>query len=232
MPQTVRVNFHRHSSRSDGLLSPERLAGALADAGAVAAALTDHDTTEGLQAFEHELAAREVGPAPLRFCFLAMGGEGRGEQTLVTDQDNAILYENPPDEETARRAGEYFAQLGGKACGWLAEAGYARCRGEVMASNPRWRRPLAAWERQFAEWITGATPQDLLEFNMFFDFRCVAGERELACALRRSIQAVMDDCPPFFLHFAQNALLYKPPIGLFGQIVTESGGQYDFQGMA
>lgn len=49
MPQTVRVNFHRHSSRSDGLLSPERLAGALADAGAVAAALTDHDTTEGLQ---------------------------------------------------------------------------------------------------------------------------------------------------------------------------------------
>lgn len=171
-----------------------------------------------------DMAVKQLGPPPGRFCFIALGSEGRSEQTLVTDQDNALVYEDfPPGEK--ERAGEYFLKLGEKVCGWLDQAGYAFCKGNVMARTPRWCQPLAEWKRYFTEWIYASNPQDLLEFNMFFDFRCVSGDREFTRELRGAIQAAMNNHPPFYIHFAQNTLLYKPPIGFFGQIVVESGGQ-------
>ena len=45
----------------------------------------------------------KLGPAPVHFAFLALGSEGREEQTLLTDQDNALLYEDPPRRRRRRR---------------------------------------------------------------------------------------------------------------------------------
>lgn len=169
-----------------------------------------------------ELAIEEMGPAPVPFVFLALGSEGREEQTLATDQDNAIVYEDvPPDRREVAAA--WFLDLGRRVCDGLRTAGYRYCPGEAMARNPKWNQPLSAWKGMFGRWIATGTPQDLLSVNMFFDFRPVAGEPELAFALRRHIDAELRDHPSFFLHFAQNALLYKPPIGMFGKIVTGSG---------
>jgi CBS domain-containing protein len=107
----------------------------------------------------------------------------------------------------------------------LHQAGYSFCQGEVMARNLKWNRPLQDWKHYFKDWITTANPQDLLEFNTFFDFRCIWGEWEFARELRQFIQTLIAEHPPFLLHFAQNALLYKPPVGLFGKIVVETGGE-------
>jgi CBS domain-containing protein len=170
------------------------------------------------------LATEALGPPPARFAFITLGSEGREEQTLVTDQDNAIVWEDvPPDEEAA--AAEYFGRLGARVCDALAEIGYALCPGEIMAKNPKWCRPLSGWKEHFSSWIRASSPQDLLSINIFFDFRCLAGERSLAGELRRHIRAELDQNPGFFHLFAQNALLYKAPVGIFGNIVAESDGR-------
>ena len=123
------------------------------------------------------MGMEKLGPAPVQFAFLALGSEGRQEQTLLTDQDNALLYDDPPQEKAAETA-EYFLSLGTMVSDWLDEAGYSYCDGGVMAKNPRWNLSRSAWRQQFAHWIHNANPQELLELNMLFDFRCVAGQAE------------------------------------------------------
>lgn len=169
------------------------------------------------------MAREQLGPAPVRYAFLALGSEGREEQTLVTDQDNALLYEDPPPEK-AQETAKYFLELGTLVCDWLDRVGYAFCDGGVMAMNPRWNQPLSIWRKQFADWIHNADSQALLELNMLFDFRCVDGQQSLARGLRTWVFDQMEAYPLFFVHFAKNALLYKPPLGLLGGIrVTSSG---------
>jgi CBS domain-containing protein len=171
-----------------------------------------------------DLAIQQYGPPPARFAFLALGSEGREEQTLATDQDNAIVFEDvPADQKEACMA--WFNRLGEQVCNGLHEAGYALCQGDAMARNPKWCQPLSRWKEMFGRWIRTGTPQDLLSVNMFFDFRAVAGDPALAADLRGHIDGELRANPSFFVQFAQNALLYKPPIGLFGKIVTGAEGQ-------
>ncbi len=167
------------------------------------------------------MATEQLGPAPARFAFLTLGSEGREEQTLLTDQDNALLYEDPPADRE-KEVAEYFLALGTMVCDWLDQAGYAYCEGSVMAKNPRWNLPQSVWRQQFRHWIHNADPQELLELNMLFDFRCVNGEQQLARELRTWVFDEMEAYPLFFLHFAQNALLYKPPLTLLGNLQTTS----------
>ncbi len=172
-----------------------------------------------------ELALQQLGPPPARFCFVVLGSEGREEQTLVTDQDNAIIYEDlPPDQ--AQVAADYFARLGTLVCDWLAQAGYRYCPGGFMAKNPAWCKPLAAWKENFTRWITKPEPQELMEFSIFFDLRAVHGNRELANELRQFIQQTMQDYPSFYPQFALSCLQHKPPpTGLLAKLVTAGGEQ-------
>jgi PAS domain S-box-containing protein len=178
-----------------------------------------------------ELALDEMGPPPLPFAFLAMGSEGRMEQTLLTDQDNGIIYEDPPagrEEECAA----WFLELGRRVCAGLAAAGYRECPGGVMASRTRWNHSLSGWKAAFSGWIREAGPQELLDLNIAFDFRAVAGSGgeapvTLARHLRAHVTEEIRHHPPFLPHLAQNALLAKPGLGLRGNIllpVTTPGG--------
>jgi PAS domain S-box-containing protein len=169
-----------------------------------------------------ELAVEELGPPPVPFTFIAMGSQGRQEQTLLTDQDNAIIYQHadaPPDAG----APAYFLSLGERVCQWLNQAGYALCDGKVMASNSNWCRSLPEWKENFTEWILKAEPKELLDFSICLDFRPVYGEAGLANELRTHIYKVLQDRPSFLPHLAQNALLFKPPFRLLGRIIKSSG---------
>ncbi len=169
------------------------------------------------------MAIEKLGPAPVPFAFLTLGSEGREEQTLKTDQDNALLYDDP-DPGSSKEVADYFLSMGTLVCDWLDQIGYEYCEGGIMAKNPRWNVPRAVWRQQFAHWIHNAEAQELLELNMLFDFRCVSGEQQFARDLRAWVFDQMEQYPLFFLHFAQNTLLYKPPISLFGNIQTTSSG--------
>ncbi len=158
------------------------------------------------------LAVAEMGAPPAGFTFLALGSGGREEQTLGSDQDNAIVHEGRPGEP-------YFLALGEKVCSWLAGMGVPYCPGGIMAKNTAWCAPLAKWENYFAQWIRLPDAQELLDFNIFFDFRCVAGDRELAGRLRRSVSALLPENPPFFLHLAQDCLRRRlPPLFTAGML--------------
>lgn len=169
-----------------------------------------------------QLAVAELGPPPAAFAFIAMGSQGRQEQTLLTDQDNGVIYAPSDDADPQAMAG-YFLRLGAQVCDGLQRAGYALCRGKVMASNPRWCRSLPDWIRGFNEWLSKSEPQEIIDFSIFFDFRTVYGDAELTHALRSAIHTSLRDQLPFFHLFAQNALLFKPPFRLPGNIYLSGG---------
>ena len=173
-----------------------------------------------------EMSLQEMGPPPCSFAFVVLGSEARGEQTLKTDQDNAIIFEDgPPEDAEARQA--YFLRLGGRVCDGLDYVGYARCKGEVMAANAKWCKPLSAWLAHFSSCVAAEDTQALLDMNVLFDFRCAYGEASFARALREHLRdLVAAGQPAFFFHLAQTTLQFKPPLGFFGNIQLESGGEH------
>ncbi|MCP4221140.1 MAG: PAS domain S-box protein [bacterium] len=172
-----------------------------------------------------QFATEALGPPPVSFAFVGLGSEGRKEETLLTDQDNAIIYDDPDSPELKKDAEKYFLELGEKVCTWLNACGYEFCEGEIMGMTPKWCRPLSVWKKYFYDWIHTANPRDLLEINIFFDFRCLYGKKEFTTQLREYIDDLLDKTPAFLQYIARNALLYKPPIGFFGNIVTGTSGE-------
>ena len=168
---------------------------------------------------------QEMGPPPIGFAFMIMGSEGRGEQTLKTDQDNAIIFDDVNEAETAR-VRPYFLELGQKSCTMLAQAGFALCRGDVMAQNPRWCQPLSVWKDYFLQWIHAAQPEDLLQASIFFDFRGGYGDMRLVNELRSHLYAAIGRWSGFLRYMTENALNFKPPLGFFRNFVVESKGEH------
>ena len=168
---------------------------------------------------------QEMGPPPCAFAFMVMGSEGRGEQTLKTDQDNAIVFEDG-DEERIAAVRPYFLKLGKSVCKMLDSAGYAFCKGDVMAQNPQWCQPLEQWKSYFLKWINAAQPEDLLQASIFFDFRYGYGERQLIDELRQHLVDAIARWSGFLRYMTENALYFKPPLGFFRNFVVESKGEH------
>ena len=170
-------------------------------------------------------ALDELGAPPAKFVFMVLGSEGRQEQTLKTDQDNAIIFEDVAGD-AREEVSAYFLSFGEKVCTWLNDAGYDFCKGGVMAKNPRWCQPLSRKKKYFTEWIHTAEPKDLLQASIFFDFRGAYGEMGLVEALRKHLFASLDGWPGFFRYMAENALYFTPPIGFFRNFLVESKGEH------
>ena len=164
-------------------------------------------------------------PPPARFVFMILGSEGRNEQTLKTDQDNAIIFEDVPEASQAA-VQEYFLKFGETVCTLLDDAGYAFCNGDVMAKNPKWCQPLAVWKKNFSKWIHAAEGEDLLQASIFFDFRTGYGDGALVDSLRTFLFKALDGWPGFMRHLTENAMYFKPPIGFFRNFVVESKGKH------
>jgi PAS domain S-box-containing protein len=168
-----------------------------------------------------DAAVAELGPPPAEFALLILGSEGRREQTLCTDQDNAIVYATPQDRDEAE-VKTYFLRLAEKVCTWLDDAGYHYCKGNMMAQNPTWNRSLDQWEELFSTWIRQLEAEDLLQCKIFFDFRCAYGDKALVDRLRDSLGEYLMTHPRFFPQLAQDILGYAPPLGIFGAIQLET----------
>ncbi|MFZ1865098.1 MAG: DUF294 nucleotidyltransferase-like domain-containing protein [Polyangiales bacterium] len=161
---------------------------------------------------------------PVPFCWLALGSEGREEQLLRTDLDNAIVYADPPDEETG--AQEFFLEFGKRIVDTLVEAGFSRCPGDVMASNPKWNQPLGAWKRYFSDWIREPEKIAVMHTNIFFDLRPVHGDETLAHALKSHIFERIKTDRAFLAFFAQNATQNPAPLSFFRNMIVERSGEH------
>ena len=160
-----------------------------------------------------ELAERDLGPAPTAFSWIVFGSEGRLEQALLTDQDNALIYE--AESETAR---VYFAALAERVVDGLIQIGFPPCAGGYMAT--RWCKSLEEWRSLFARWVRTPEPQALLEAAIFFDFRPVAGALSLE-PLDKILAGARTE-KPFIAHLA-DASLAHPPLGFFKRIRSDNG---------
>jgi CBS domain-containing protein len=167
----------------------------------------------------------KMGPPPAKFVFMILGSEGRSEQTLKTDQDNAIIFEDVPEARQAE-VQAYFLQFGSTACALLDRAGYAFCTGDVMAQNPLWCQSLSTWKNYFSSWIHAAQPEDLLQASIFFDFKGGYGEMGYIDDLRQYLFGSLGSWAGFFRHLTENALHFKPPLGFFRNFVVESKGEH------
>ena len=166
-------------------------------------------------------AIEEMGEPPADFAFLALGSEGRREQTLVTDQDNAIVLEDVPNEKFAE-VNRYFLYFGKKINLWLDKIGYQYCKGDVMAGNPQWCQPITRWKKYFTDWINQKSKEGLLGVAVFFDFRVVYGNDKYAEELRKHIHRTVDNKKTFFRLLASEVSKYNIPADIFRENGTEN----------
>jgi CBS domain-containing protein len=168
------------------------------------------------------IAEAELGAPPCAYAWVAMGSQGRFEQSAKSDQDNALVLA----DDVQADHDEYFAAMARLVNDGLNECGYVYCPGDVMASNPEWRQPLKTWKQYFHQWITVPEKKALMHANIFFDLRIVRGETELVDELKRSIRDDARNNELFLALMAKNAMNFQPPLGFFRQFVLERSGEH------
>ena len=157
-----------------------------------------------------------------RFAWIALGSEGRSEQTIATDQDNALVYADGEDE-AQRLIYLKFAREVNEA---LDACGYPLCKGNIMASNPELCLSQQEWLNRFDRWIEQGNPEDLLKASIFFDLRALAGNADLLAPLKELVRVKAAAIPRFIKLLAENALNSRVPLNWLGAIEpTEIHGQ-------
>lgn len=187
----------------------------VSDIGRIVAVAHDALLVRLLRDAEHIL-----GPPPCPYAWLVLGSEGRYEQTLRTDQDNALVYaDNAPDG-----AEDYFEKLADQVVNQLVACGFPLCPGNIMATNPTWRKPLHVWKEYFTEWITTPKEAALLRVSIFFDYRQIYGTLHVDVAFRPIILAGREN-HVFLGRLARVAIRQQAPISFFRQFVLERSGE-------
>ncbi|MDO6518209.1 DUF294 nucleotidyltransferase-like domain-containing protein [Zobellia uliginosa] len=164
-------------------------------------------------------------PPPVKFAWLAMGSQGRSEQLLHTDQDNALVFEDVPDY-LLRSTRAYFLNLSKIVTKGLFSIGYEYCPAEMMASNPEWCSSISEWKERIYHWITNPGPDQVLLSSIFFDYNLSYGDPDLVSELSAHIFDTTEKFPNFFLHLASGALQSPSPSGFFRSFLVEEDGEY------
>ena len=169
--------------------------------------------------------SRMDAPPPVKFAWLAMGSQGRSEQLLQTDQDNALVFEDVPEEQLTETR-TYFLELAKLVTRGLFKIGYEYCPAEMMASNPDWCLSLAEWKDRTFHWITNPGPDEVLLSSIFFDYNLAYGDVGLVNELSAHLFETTEKYPVFFLHLASGALQSPSPSGFFRSFLVEEDGEY------
>lgn len=174
-----------------------------------------------------ESTIAEIGPPPAKFVFMVLGSEGRKEQTLKTDQDNAIIYEDKANEQR-ELVREYFLRFAEIVSERLNYIGFSFCTGDLMAKNPKWTHSLSHWKRSYTSWIAESVPETAVNFSTFFDCRFIYGEEAIMNELHAFLDAELQKpLGKLFYTLAKNALQYEPPLTFFKNIRTQTVGNQE-----
>ncbi|RXJ86013.1 DUF294 nucleotidyltransferase-like domain-containing protein [Arcobacter sp. CECT 8985] len=137
-------------------------------------------------------------------CFIVMGSEGRNEQIIKTDQDNALVIKNGVDVEQYR---EYMNQM----TNTLIDFGYPPCEGNIMVSNPFWCKNVKDYETETSRWIEAPDMQNYMDLAIFFDSFAVAGDKNLLIKLKDNLFNKLHDKDVFLAYFAKATLTFDTP---------------------
>ena len=158
---------------------------------------------------------------PQGAAFLILGSEGRGEQTLRTDQDSALVYVDAFPEQRMAELHRFSNRL----VDALEQVGIPRCPGNTMANNPEWCRSLSSWKKRLDHWISVPNPENMVNFSMFQDFRALHGDVSLEAALHEHVYSSIQRHNLYLPYMARHIEQFGSPIGLFGRIRVEKKGE-------
>jgi CBS domain-containing protein len=176
-----------------------------------------------------ELSLKEMGnKPPVKFAWLALGSQGRKEQLLKTDQDNALVFEDTSIEDYPNTK-TYFLKLSKKINDMLQIVGYEYCPANMMASNPNWCLSLSEWKKQFDTWIKKPTDDAVMMCTIFFDYNFVYGHKDLVHKMSKSIFKSIASFEIFLNFLGRNALRNPSPLGFFRQFLVEHDGAHKDQ---
>jgi len=175
-----------------------------------------------------DLEFKTAGLGGARVCWIVMGSEGRSEQTLLTDQDNGIVFETAAGEDPERMRARLLP-IAKRINLALDRAGYRLCPGDIMAGNPQWCLTLPEWRDRFARWIDSGSPEALLHGSIFFDLRALTGDVVLASTLRSWLMEHAPRNPRFLHQMATNALRNSPALGFFKRFALDAQGTFDLK---
>ncbi|MGD9260260.1 MAG: putative nucleotidyltransferase substrate binding domain-containing protein [Desulfobacterales bacterium] len=187
--------------------------------------LNDRLALRILKLVERELEVEGLGRPPVPYGWLAFGSEGRKEQTLHTDQDNALFFSNAL-EGTEADPKPWFLEFSERVVDSLERSGIPRCPGGIMASNPQWCQPTDKWQAMFLDWITEPNPHTLLMASIFFDFRPIYSDTEFPYILQEQLLKAIRKSRLFMRFMAKVALINRPPLGLLKRFVVEKTGEH------
>lgn len=193
------------------------------DIGRIVAELNDRLVGRALALVVTTLEQEGQGKPPLPYAWLVAGSEGRREQTLKTDQDNGLVYQDPSTRQR-ESAARYFSRLAAAMGEVLVRLGFPPCPGGFMASNPLWCQPDSVWRGYFTSWMDTPEPQQVLRASLFFDLRPIAGDEGLGDALWTWVCNRAPSQRLFLGYMAKAALERQVPLGAFGGFVVERSG--------
>lgn len=181
--------------------------------------------TQALMRRVVEICEQNLGKAPVKFAWMGIGSQGRGEQLLLTDQDHALVFEDVHEENLAATK-VYFINLATTASRMLNALGYVNCPAEMMASNPDYCLSVSQWKQQFSRWIEQPSSQHIMMCSIFFDYTKVYGEETLVQQISEHIFQKLKGNQRFFAYLGEDAVKNPPPLGFFRQFLLEDDGQH------
>ncbi|MGP8309091.1 DUF294 nucleotidyltransferase-like domain-containing protein [Vibrio sp. YIC-376] len=150
-------------------------------------------------------------------CLIVLGSEGRGEQILKTDQDNALIIKDGLEWSQCEQVMQSFTHT-------LQQLGYPLCPGKVMVNNPKWVNSQTAWIKTLDNWIVKAEPEQIMDLAIFSDAQAVAGNRELLTPIAEHLRDTMKDRMLILSDFTRPALQFSVPLTLFGNVKSDKDG--------
>lgn len=187
--------------------------------------INDVITQRALVVAKHKLDKEFGEDAQVPFCFITLGSQGRKEQLLRTDMDNAIVYADVAIEHR-QKTKDYFLALAQDVIATLKACGFQPCPHDIMATNPDWCQPLSQWKKYFESWVRSPRPDSLLKASIFFDFRAVFGDKDLTDKMTGHINELIKKDRFFLRDLATNALMTPPPLGFFRNFLVEKSGEH------
>ncbi|QOZ10022.1 putative nucleotidyltransferase substrate binding domain-containing protein [Bradyrhizobium sp. CCBAU 51765] len=159
-----------------------------------------------------------LAPAKLRTgsCLIVMGSEGRGEQTVRTDQDNGLILAGPVQGEILEAFRHDFFEA-------LESFGFPSCPGDIMVRNPAWSRPLSDYLADLRRWIVLPDQAGHMNVAIIYDAQAIAGDEQLLDDAKTALLDMTRGEQAFMAHFARAVDAFETPIGLFNNLITSEG---------
>lgn len=150
-------------------------------------------------------------------CLVVMGSEGRGEQILKTDQDNALILADDCtiSDEKLKEFTHIFTET-------LVDFGFPRCQGNIMVSNPYWCRKKSDFKDLIFKWVNEPSGDNFMNIAIFYDAVCVSGDKNLITSLKEYLFKVSSNSQTFYAHFAKVITSFDVPLGFFDGFVFNS----------